>query len=182
MEANPRLQRRIIEAIGDAHGTPISGAPRLDGAASRVSRAIADDRTGFTRLCGLAQIGRRLAMATNPEDYNALVRAFGAEPLAAAVRIAASLPEGSDAHGYDSQQLVPAVDRMGAAVLREWITLQPHAAQTWLTMTLPRVRSEDTTTIGSQRSTAIVEAAVDAWPLRTPERTGEPRRIARRAA
>ena len=184
LERNPRLQKRIIERIGDLHGLGLSGAPRMDSVGAAAAKAISADRTGFTRLCGLAQIGRRLAMATNPDDYGALAKAFGAEALAASVRIATKLPEGQDSHGYDSQQLVPAVDRLGGVVLREWIATQPRAAQSWLTMMLPRVRGEETTVIGAERATAIVEAALDAWPL--PTREGAiatpSRRPARRAA
>ena len=182
MEANPRLQRRITEAIGGAHGIAISNAPRLEGVAAGAAKAIATDRVGFTRLCGLAQIGRRLAMATNPDDYGALAKAFGGEALAAAVRIATKLPEGDDSHGYDSEQLVPAVDRLGTAVLREWIETLPRTPQGWLTMMLPRARGDDVSSIGTQRSIAIVEAALDVWPLSTAERPGEMRRLARRAA
>ena len=184
LEGNPRLQRRIVEAIGETHDMAVSGAPRMDSLGAAAAKAIAEDRTGFTRLCGLAQIGRRLAMATNPDDYGALARAFGAEAMAVAVRIATKLPEGGDVHGYDSEQLVPAVDRLGGGVLREWIATQPRAAQTWLTMMLPRQRGEDTTNLDAERATAIVEAALDAWPL--PAREGvasaKPRRLTRRAA
>lgn len=182
LEGNPRLEGRIIEAIGDAHGLSIGSTPRLDGVTARAAKAIAEDRVGFTRLCGLAQIGRRLAMATNPDDYSALAKAFGAEQLATAVRIANTLPEGEDTHGYDSEQLVPAVDRLGGAVLREWIGTQTRAAQSWMTMMLPRTRADDATSIGVQRAIAIVEAATDAWPLHGREGAGEPRRLTRRAA
>ena len=154
-----------MAAIGETHGLRVSETPRLDATGRAVVAALGDDPMGFQRLCGLAQIGKRLALATNREDYAALARAFGREPLSAAVRIAATVPDGANAHGYDSQQLVPAVERLGLAVLRAWAGTQGRGAADWIAMMLPRERDADTGAVNGERARAIVEAAAERWPL-----------------
>ena len=174
LEANPRLQSRILGAIGKAHGRTLRSDPRLDETSLRVAKALGADRDGFVRLCGLAHIGRRIAMATNPDDYTVLSRAFGGERLAAAVRIAAALPGGAGEHGYDSEQLVPAVERTGRAVLASWVATLPAEAADWMTMLLPP--SEEGGLVATARAVAIVEGAADHW---TPPAEGSEARTER---
>lgn len=174
MEADPRLRARILARIGDAHDLAVGGEPRLDRTAGAVARALGEDRVGFQRLCGLAHIGRRIATATNREDYAVLSKAFGADRLAAAVRIAADLPERADDHGYDTEQLVPAVERIGRSVLAEWSATLPRGAADWLAMMLPRGRGETGGSVGTARAVAIVEGAAE--EARAEERRGAARR------
>ena len=188
MEANPRLHERMLKAIAARHGRAVTRAPRLDRLSTDVLAALADDREGFVRLCGLARIGRRVAMATNPADYAALARVFGKAALAAAARIAASLPHDDGGHGYDSEQLAPAADRMGMGVIEEWASTLPEPAADWIAMHMPRGEGEPAT-MGTARARTIVEGAVEAWPsireagdtrgdARGDTRTGRRRRAA----
>ena len=164
MEANPRLQRRMLAGIAERHGLSVVAPPRLDRVASAVAGALNEDAAGFVRLCGLARIGHRLALATNPDDYAALARTFGREPLVVAARIAATLPPDTGGHGYDSEQLAPAVDRMGVAVLREWADALPRSSAEWIAMHMPRDEDEAGGTLGAERARRIVEGAVERWP------------------
>ena len=169
MEGNPRLESRLLEAIGETHGHALVARPRLDRTASAVATALVEDARGFIRLCGLAHIGRRIAMATNRDDYAVLAKTFGARHLATAARIARDLPEADADHGYDSQQLGAVVERLGHAVLTEWSATQPRQSADWIAMMLPRAETGGTV-VGAARAVAIVEAAAARW---TPEeRTG----------
>ena len=163
MEANPRLHERMLEAIAARHGRAVTRTPRLDKLATGVVAALTEDRAGFVRLCGLARIGRRVALATNPADYDALAQVFGRGALAAAARIAATLPHDDGGHGYDFQQLAPAADRMGMGVIEEWASTLPDAAADWIAMHMPREEDEPLP-VGTARARTIVEGAVAAWP------------------
>ena len=164
MEANPRLHERMLGAIAKRHGRAVTRQPRLDKLATGVVAALREDRQGFVRLCGLARIGRRVALATNPADYEALAQVFGRGALAAAARIAAELPHDDGGHGYDSEQLAPAADRMGMAVVEEWATTLPDPAADWIAMHLPRAEGGDAAPMGTARARTIVEGVVSAWP------------------
>ena len=163
IEGNPRLQRRIVAQIAAAHGAQLTEVPRLDQTTAKVAEALGVDRPGFVRLCGLAHIGRRLALATNRDDYAALARSFGKEPLAAAVRIASDLPDDAGEHGYDSDQLVPAVERMGRMILDEWLDSLPRPASERVVMMLPRERTRQESAVPTARAVSIVEGAAKAW-------------------
>ena len=163
IEANPRLQSRLLEQIAEAHGASFDTRPDLTRTAGKVADILAVDRTGFLRLCGLAHIGRRLAMATNRDDYLALARSFGQNHLAAAVRIAADMPEEIDTRGFDSEQLVQLADRMGTVALREWITTLPKPSADWIRMLLPRERDRKGSDMSTTRAVALVEGAAKHW-------------------
>ena len=166
MEANPRLQSRLLASIAETHGRSLPRNPRLDRTTDAVAAALREDRVGFLRLCGLSHIGRRIAMATNPEDFGVLSKAFGAARLAAAARISTELPDEGADHGYDSEQLVPAVERTGRAVMAAWIATLPGEAADWLTMLLPRERGgrgEGGVGVGTARAVAIIEGAAERW-------------------
>ena len=176
IEANPRLQSRLLEQIADAHGANFSSPPDLERTTSKVADLLASDRTGFVRLCGLAHIGRRLAMATNRDDYLALARSFGQNHLAAAVRIAAGMPEEVDARGYDTDQLVQLADRMGGVALREWIATLPKTSADWMRMMLPRERDRKGADMSTSRAVALVEGAAKHW---VPSEAAAPDRSSR---
>ena len=163
MEGNPRLHQRMLTAIAERHDLSVTRAPRLDRTGSAVAGALREDAEGFVRLCGLARIGHRLALATNPDDYAALARTFGRPALVAATRIAAALPPDEGEHGYDSEQLGPAVDRMGAAVLREWGETLPRASAEWIAMHMPLDDDEAGGPVGTERARRIVEGAAERW-------------------
>ena len=174
IEADPRLRGRILATIAESHDLAIGAEPRLDRTAGAVARALGEDRIGFQRLCGLAHIGRRIATATNRDDYGVLAKAFGPDRLAAAVRISSDLPEREDDHGYDTDQLVPAVERLGRAVLGEWTATLPRGAADWITMMLPRGGGEPGGSVGTARAIAIVEGAAE--EVRAEDRRGTGRR------
>ena len=170
MEGNPRLHARLLTAIAERHDLSVARPPRLDRTGAAVAAALDEDAEGFVRLCGLARIGHRLALATNPDDYAALARTFGRGPLVAAARIAADLPPDEGGHGYDSEQLAPAVDRMGASVVREWAEALPRASAEWIAMHMPRDEEEPGGALGTERARRIVEGAVKRWPELRAER------------
>ena len=164
MEGNPRLHERMLAAIARRHELSLARAPRLDRTGAAVAAALRADAGGFVRLCGLARIGNRLALATNPDDYGALSRTFGRARLVAAARIASGMPPDDAGHGYDSEQLGPAVDRMGAAVLREWASALPRSSAEWIAMHMPREDDDPVGSVGAERARRIVEGAVRSWP------------------
>lgn len=181
LEANPRLGARIVAQIAATHGASLSGRPKLERTASAVADALGADRIGFIRLCGLCHIGRRLALATNASDYAALVSAFGREALATAARVGRELTDEIGDHGYDSEQLVPAVDRTGHVVLREWVQTLPGEEGEWMRMLMPRERGQSGMGIGSARAVAIVRGAAAHWrPSATPTREGTGRSVSTR--
>lgn len=180
MEANPRLHERMLAAIGKRHGRALARQPRLDKLSQGVVAALTADQVGFVRLCGLARIGRRVALATNRADYDALSAVFGRTSLAAAARIAATLPTDDGGHGYDSEQLAPAADRMGLGVIEEWASTLPDAAADWIAMHMPP-GEEEVAPVGTARARTIVEGAVAAWPSIESAADARPQRR-RRAA
>ena len=180
MEANPRLHDRMLAAIAKRHGRAVARAPKLDRLATAVVAALSEDRAGFVRVCGLARIGRRVALATNPADYRALVQVFGRPALAAAARISALLPHDDGGFGYDSEQLGPAADRMGMAVIEEWADTLSEPVADWIAVHMPRGEG-DPAPMGAASARTIIEGVVEAWP-RIRDSADQPTERRRRAA